>query len=297
MSQRFLILGADRETGKPASLVLEADDQASAEDFAARQGILIRETKSLPGGSPPAAEASRAPIAVTDRRGAMAAEETARSEPAPASGADDWREEMETEVSVEHIPLPYRGAPRVPALPGEQVLATYEPTRWELGLRCAMFGHKRALILTTHRLLAFDRRLLGATLETCTLDSLDGMTLGSRIVPWMFVTGLSGIALAIVQAIPAMSSSSSASNIGQLLGMDLSGAQSLVSGASSFILGASAILGVMSLMLILASMSRELAGYCGGRRCGVSVRWLSMARGGAFLGATEEAIAAVRKGR
>ncbi|MCW5755000.1 MAG: hypothetical protein KIT24_09875 [Phycisphaeraceae bacterium] len=286
MPGRFLIQGADRETGRPTSLVLEAASQSDAEGEALRRGVLIADVKTLPGGE-------------VDVRGSARAETV------------ESRENHESGESLA-IPIPYAG--RIELLDGEKEIGRYEAGRAELGLRATVLRRRSGLILTNRRLISYEKRLLGAPrLQTLMLNKLDGVRIGSRLNPWLALVGVAGLLVTSHMAISQLATTrwgiaNSLKEVGSLLGSAGVGAPAAEGGGSAMIrdllAGTQGIVTAIVLVQVVAcvwclhaAFTRELVASAGLTRCGLTARWLGIGRAKAFLELVQRTANAARGSR
>ncbi|MCC6285297.1 MAG: hypothetical protein IT439_08360 [Phycisphaerales bacterium] len=321
-SARFLIFGAHRDTGKPASLVLEAVSREEAEAFALQQGVLIHQVQELPS-----AAARLAAMAADPRpndppaRGAHDAQTPARP-PRRAEGPAEVPSargesagpvnEQAPRVAAESGAAQRRIAPeddparalslRLPwprgfdGLPGERVLATYEPRGLELGVLGALLGRRAKVVLTTQRFIVSQRRLFGGSIASARLGSLAGVTLGSRVSSWLMALGLGGLLLTI----PLVAQAAGGAGLGGSLGgltSDVDGAggllgpiQGLMDGAKQGMMAFVILQAVTSIAMVCFAWNKELAALGPGGPVALRGRLLNAKRASAIVAATEQAI-------
>jgi len=152
--REFEILGAYRESGEPARLLVEAASEDDAIEYAASQGVLVsRVVERAPGH--PAGDA--AAVDVSD---------------------------------AAHLRFGSRIIPDLDLLPHEIIIARYDAKPSELGLMGMIFSHRRRLVLTDRRLIVYDKRLLDSRLDAVRLSRISAGMLGVRINPYLAVLGL-----------------------------------------------------------------------------------------------------------
>ncbi len=80
--------------------------------------------------------------------------------------------------------------PNVALLPDERALDTYEASAWDLGFLGWLLGHKRRLVLTTHRLIHFHKRIISNTLSIIWLRQTRAIAVGQQLKPLQFIAGM-----------------------------------------------------------------------------------------------------------
>lgn len=71
--------------------------------------------------------------------------------------------------------------PIIALLPDERVLDEFEAGLWDLGLLGSLFRYKRRLVLTTHRLFRFDKKIIDNILEIVWLRSVKSVVVGQTV--------------------------------------------------------------------------------------------------------------------
>jgi predicted Zn finger-like uncharacterized protein len=80
--------------------------------------------------------------------------------------------------------------PAIPLLPGESIQETFEARALDLGLLGWMFGNKKRLILTSHRIIRFEKRLLVNNLAILWLPQMTSAAVGQGFQPVPLATGI-----------------------------------------------------------------------------------------------------------
>lgn len=314
-SARFLIFGAHRETGKPASLVLEASSREEAEAFALQQGVLIQQVQELPSAAArlEAMERAPAPPGLTHAPSPGATGAPSPGAPRALRGPrvvtpgppESWGDAAASHGPTGHSTREGEGVPTLllpwprgfEGLAGERILATYEPRGLELGLLGVMLGRRAKVVLTTHRFIVSQRRLLGGSISTARLDALSGVSLGSRVSTWLMALGLAGLLLTVMGAAQLASASSSTNGMVRNMASDLGGSegllgplQGMLSGAKQGIWAIFVLNGVASIAMMFFAWSKELAACGTGAPVSLRGRTINSARASTLLLATEQAI-------
>lgn len=88
--------------------------------------------------------------------------------------------------------LTFEGAwtPQVALLDGERVVDVFEAGLWDLGLLGWLFGYKRRLVLTTHRLFRFDKRIVDNRLDVLWLPKVKSVMVGQVLHGIMVILGI-----------------------------------------------------------------------------------------------------------
>jgi predicted Zn finger-like uncharacterized protein len=80
--------------------------------------------------------------------------------------------------------------PAIPLLPGESIQETFEARALDLGLLGWIFGNKKRLILTSHRVIRFEKRLLVNSLAILWLPQMTSAAVGQGFQPVPMATGV-----------------------------------------------------------------------------------------------------------
>ena len=80
--------------------------------------------------------------------------------------------------------------PDIQLLQGEQVCDVFEAGIWDLGLFGWIFGYKRRLVLTTHRLFSFQKKVIDNLLEVVWLNRTKAIVVGQELSGTQFTLGL-----------------------------------------------------------------------------------------------------------
>lgn len=164
--REFEILGAYRESGEPALLRVEAASEDDAIEFAASRGVLISRVVDRTG-TDGALDPSHAPPP-----------RHARS-PAPP----------DPDSPSPHIRFASRVIPDLDILPGERLLVRFDATPSEIGLAGILLAHRRRLVVTSHRVIVFDRRFFGSSLAAVPLAQASALIVGARVDRLMLALG------------------------------------------------------------------------------------------------------------
>ena len=87
------------------------------------------------------------------------------------------------------IELPGAITPQIALLPGERILDQFSAGFLDLGPIGYILRHQRRLVLTTHRLIAFDKKLLSNALQVAWLPAVSVATAGQLLSPKAIVVG------------------------------------------------------------------------------------------------------------
>jgi predicted RNA-binding Zn-ribbon protein involved in translation (DUF1610 family) len=79
--------------------------------------------------------------------------------------------------------------PQIQLIDGEVVIDTFEAGALDLGLIGRLIGYKRRLVLTTHRIFRFDKKLIENSLEVVWLQSVKSAFVGQSINPIAAIIG------------------------------------------------------------------------------------------------------------
>jgi predicted Zn finger-like uncharacterized protein len=89
--------------------------------------------------------------------------------------------------------------PQIELLEGEVVIDTFEAGALDLGLIGRLIGYKRRLVLTTHRIFRFDKKLIENSLEVVWLASVQSAFVGQSVHPAGLAVGTVVIVYGISQ--------------------------------------------------------------------------------------------------
>ncbi len=266
--REYEILGAYRDSGEPARLQVEAANEADAADFAASKGILI----------------SR----VVDR---TAQREQSDNDAAPTNDASPNDHPVPSpELSALADPATRvrsgsRLVPNVPLLEGERILATFDASPSEVGLRGVLFASKRTLTLTTYRLVAEERSLLNASSSVVWLRSVEATRVGPHLWILQLILGsmvsASSLTLFLVSALGAASILALGSSTGTPAALDTTTALLVSLGMLPLIAGVA---------LTRASFRRFVGVHAAGRPVGIYLRRVRAQRIEPFTSELSQAI-------
>ncbi len=91
--------------------------------------------------------------------------------------------------------------PSIAMLPGERVLDVFAAGLWDLGILGWLFGFKRRLVLTTHRLFRFDKQIIDNTLDMVWLRAVKLVVVGQIVNGTQFATGVAAMLVGFVNLI------------------------------------------------------------------------------------------------
>ncbi len=177
--REFEILGAYRETGEPARLLVEAASEDDATEYAASQGVLVSRV----------VERSPSP----------------RAEDGATGNAD----------ASAHLRFGSKFVPDLDLFPRETIVARYDAGPSELGVFGIVFSHRRRLVLTDRRVIVYDKRWLDSRLESVRISSVGAVVLGVRVQPGGATLG---VLLALVALVFLLRSGSSILHAGNPAG-------------------------------------------------------------------------------
>jgi DNA-directed RNA polymerase subunit M/transcription elongation factor TFIIS len=80
--------------------------------------------------------------------------------------------------------------PNIQLLPGEHVCDVFEAGIWDLGLFGWIFGYKRRMVLTSHRLFSFQKKIIDNLLEVVWLNRTKAIVVGQELSGTQFTLGL-----------------------------------------------------------------------------------------------------------
>lgn len=261
-NRRYEILGAQRASGEPIRVTVDARSPDEAREYAARQGILVSRINDLGPETQPQDRTARVP------------EPGARDEPMVA------------------IRFGSRHVPDLEPLPGEAIRADLLARGWQIGLGGVIFGHRRRLVLTTHRLIALDRQLLSASIDTARLERLTSVRVGTQTHALLRITGFLTAASGLLWlGWSIMGTVQSAGALGGALGGQVSQMVQSVRAAEQVMAATSVLVG---LMMIYTARQRVIGAFAHSVFCGIRVRRLDPRQSRAFINALEQAIESAR---
>jgi hypothetical protein len=91
--------------------------------------------------------------------------------------------------------------PSLRLLPDERIMDVFEARLWDLGVFGWLFGYKRRLVLTSQRLIRFDKRIIDNTLEIVRLDRVKSVVVGQTVNAKVAAIGLSIIMMSLMMAV------------------------------------------------------------------------------------------------
>jgi len=264
--QRYEILGAQRASGEPIRATIDAASLDEAREYAAREGILVSRINEL----------EPEPVS-----------ELLPDDDAPKP---DWENGPMTIIRFGS-----RHVPDLDPLPGETIRAELLARGWQIGISGVLFGIRRRLVLTSHRLIALDRQLMGASIETARLEHIAGVRIGTQTNTTLRVMGYLTVASSLLWlGWSIMQVTQAAGTLGGGLGGALGGqvTQMVQSArAAEQVLAASSAL--IGLVMIYASRQRVIGALAHSVFCGIRVRRLDPRHSRAFINDLESAIEAV----
>lgn len=167
--REFEILGAYRDSGEPALLRVEAASEDDAIEYAASRGVLISRVVDR---SPPEDGASG--------EGGSTRPPVSRSVVAESHDAGS---------STPHVRFSSRVIPDLDLLPGERTLARFDATPSEIGLAGMVLAYRRRLVVTSNRVIVYDRRTFGSSLKAVPLARVSALVIGARVDRLMLAMG------------------------------------------------------------------------------------------------------------
>jgi hypothetical protein len=170
----------------------------------------------------------------------------ALAEPGPQQAAAEMLRKY-TPASTEPAgtPLPYRSpstpdrpgvielpgaiTPEIALLPGEQIIDQFEAGFLDLGPIGYILRHSRRMVLTTHRLVNFDKKLLSNALQIAWLGKVSSATAGQLLSTRALIVGAALILYALWSLFQAMFTSYRGASTGDyIVALLLAGAGILV---------------------------------------------------------------------
>lgn len=73
---------------------------------------------------------------------------------------------------------------------GERILGTINAGFWDIGLLGFLLRHQERLVVTTHRIFQFSRKLASGSLRSLELSKVEAVDVGSKFYPMQFLLGL-----------------------------------------------------------------------------------------------------------
>lgn len=199
----YEILGAERVSGTPTRATIKAASPDEARAAAADMGLLISRVNDLgPVEQTPDALPTPAPAPELVPPGA----------PLPQPGIDQPMGTVRSDS---------RHVPDLDPLPGEVRLAHLTARGSQVGLLGMLLGHRQELILTTHRLIALDRQLMGGSCDIAPLEQLAAVRVGTQTNTSLRLIGLLTAASGLLWIVWTLVAATQAAGAG--LGSSLSG--------------------------------------------------------------------------
>ncbi|MCB9845219.1 MAG: hypothetical protein H6811_04440 [Phycisphaeraceae bacterium] len=263
---RFEVLGAERETGTPRRLVVEALSARDAENYAIEQGLLVSRIEQADEG-----------VAPEPPREGM------------ARGNGPGADETDERLGPDSLRFGTRRLPMIHLEPGEAVISEYAARGFEIGFFAIVFGERRRLVLTDRRLIAHSKTSAGHSLQIGRLVDLDTTRVETHMSPWMFICGLS-LALTGAFGIGAVALASA--------GRGILGGQSLIQMPGTTMqdyLTPVALMVVGALMAFVFAFKKRLGASSASSFLGITCRKLDPRRMQSFIDALDLAERTARR--
>lgn len=205
---RYLVLGADRKSGEPRKMLIEAPSAEEARSLAESRGMLISVVETR---NPEEQVASREPVKAAaagassprpiprPRPDAPASNATAR-EP-DATGPSDsyeapprhWTNDRIDENRRDGLRTVFRLSSKTPELEpleGEELLEVFDPSFRELGILRSWLGRSRRMVVTSRRVVVIERRRGLDNIREAMHEQSDGVEVVKGVRWLLLVPGL-----------------------------------------------------------------------------------------------------------
>ena len=218
---QFQVLGADKATGAPRRMVIEAPSPEAARALARSRGMLISVIEPIERATVGAPSRARAigprpqtqthfqpqpqpkPKPQHEKEQERRGEPRTSPEPRRAIGDDldalgahqPIAQQLESgdidDRSLDPLHFPGRSGADIALLPGEQLLHTFEAGRDELGIFASAMGHRRRVVVTTGRVVLWEKYVRRSDIRV--FERFDAFGIG-KTRNWLAVA-LSGMML------------------------------------------------------------------------------------------------------
>lgn len=114
--------------------------------------------------------------------------ERKRLEAAQSKAVERISKNADRQITTQEGMLSFEGAytPQIALLDNERVVDVFEAGFWDLGFFGWLFGYKQRLVLTTHRMLRFEKRIINNKLDMLWLPKIRSVTVG-HVVNWTII--------------------------------------------------------------------------------------------------------------
>lgn len=212
---RYLVLGADRKSGEPRKMLIEAKSPEAARSFAESRGMLISvvETRSAPEQDAPAPELPPQPASAPVKAAAEGASSprpipNPRPRPEPEAPSDhgsqpeppepdapprEWTDERIGENRRDGLRTVFRlssKTPEIEPLEDEELLEVFDPSFREMGVLRSWLGRSRRMVVTSRRVVVIERRRGLDNIREALHESSDGVEAAGGIRWLLLVPGL-----------------------------------------------------------------------------------------------------------
>ncbi len=210
---RYLVLGADRKSGEPRKMLIEAKSPEAARSLAESRGMLISVVETR---NPDEEDASREPVKAAaagassprpipkPRPAAAAAGPEALQEITPGEPAAEqsdpedappryWTDDRIGENRREGLRTVFRlssKTPEIEPLDGEELLEVFDPSFRELGILRSWLGRSRRMVVTTRRVVVIERRRGLDNIREAMHEQSDGVEVVKGVRWLLLVPGL-----------------------------------------------------------------------------------------------------------
>ncbi|TVR99407.1 MAG: hypothetical protein EA423_12730 [Phycisphaerales bacterium] len=193
------MLGADRKSGEPRKMLIEAKSPEAARSLAESRGMLISvvETRSSDGPEATTREPVKAAVAGDSsprpiprpRPAASIEEPSAPPEPEPDSPPREWTDDRIGENRREGLRTVFRlssKTPEIEPLEGEELIEVFDPSFRELGILRSWLGRSRRMVVTSRRVVVIERRRGLDNIREALHENSDGVV-AVRGVRWLLL--------------------------------------------------------------------------------------------------------------
>ncbi|MCC5786839.1 MAG: hypothetical protein JJU33_09080 [Phycisphaerales bacterium] len=295
---RYLVLGADRKSGEPRKMLIEAKSPEAARSLAESRGMLISviETRSSDGPEATTREPVKAaaagdssPRPIPRPRPAASIEEpSAPPEPESDSPPREWTDDRIGENRREGLRTVFRlssKTPEIEPLEGEELLEVFDPSFREMGILRSWLGRSRRMVVTSRRVVVIERRRGLDNIREALHENSDGVEVVKGVRWLLLVPGL----LLFLQ--PGLIGFAALIGIGvvgyltELLVGQVAGATTAQAMSLYLMLGVSVVILVLSVLMIVSSRDRRIGLRTQSGFVGVRIRRIGPSETSALVGA------------
>ena len=207
---RYLVLGADRKSGEPRKMLIEAKSPEAARSLAESRGMLISVVETR---NPDEQDAPREPVKAA-AAGASSPRPIPRPRPAPDAPTTnaapvepdaseppntedapprEWTDDRIGENRRDGLRTVFRLSSKTPELEplnGEEMIEVFDPSFRELGILRSWLGRSRRMVVTSRRVVVIERRRGLDNIREAMHEQSDGVEVVRGIRWLLLVPGL-----------------------------------------------------------------------------------------------------------